>query len=224
MAPHANSPTATDFSEQIDRLPGPERPAMSESPPRFLVIGAGSRGNSYARAMRDSTNGFCVAVAEPIPFKRQQFGRNFIWGKNDPSEGQEFSDWTEFLKFELERRKRAADGESVPEGVDGVFICVQDHLHKDVIVGLKELNLHVMCEKPLATNMDDCVAIYRALLPANKDKKAEKIVSIGHVLRYSPHNMLLRKLLLEDKVIGDVLSINHTEPVGWWHFSHSYVR
>ena len=36
--------------------------------------------------------------------------------------------------------------------------------------------------------------------------------------------MLLRKLLLDEKVIGDVLSVEHTEPVGWWHFSHSYVR
>ncbi|RDL30823.1 uncharacterized protein BP5553_10168 [Venustampulla echinocandica] len=36
--------------------------------------------------------------------------------------------------------------------------------------------------------------------------------------------MLLRKLLLEDKVIGEVMSVNHTEPVGWWHFTHSHVR
>ncbi|EGS23364.1 uncharacterized protein CTHT_0010320 [Thermochaetoides thermophila DSM 1495] len=36
--------------------------------------------------------------------------------------------------------------------------------------------------------------------------------------------MLLRKLLLKDRVIGDVLSVVHTEPVGWWHFAHSYVR
>jgi predicted dehydrogenase len=50
------------------------------------------------------------------------------------------------------------------------------------------------------------------------------VFSIGHVLRYSPHNILLRKLVLEDRVIGDLLSVNHTEPVGWWHFTHSYVR
>lgn len=36
--------------------------------------------------------------------------------------------------------------------------------------------------------------------------------------------MLLRELLLEKEVVGDVLSIEHVEPVGWWHFSHSYVR
>ncbi|KAL6711137.1 hypothetical protein ACN47E_005668 [Coniothyrium glycines] len=36
--------------------------------------------------------------------------------------------------------------------------------------------------------------------------------------------MLLRHLVREENVIGDVLSIEHVEPVGWWHFSHSYVR
>jgi predicted dehydrogenase len=36
--------------------------------------------------------------------------------------------------------------------------------------------------------------------------------------------MMLRHLVLEKDVIGDVLSIEHVEPVGWWHFSHSYVR
>ncbi len=35
---------------------------------------------------------------------------------------------------------------------------------------------------------------------------------------------MLRKLLLEERIIGDVLSVVHTEPVGWWHFAHSYVR
>jgi len=43
-------------------------------------------------------------------------------------------------------------------------------------------------------------------------------------LRYSPHNILLHKLLVEEGVVGDIVSVEHTEPVGWWHFSHSYVR
>lgn len=80
-----------------------------------------------------------------------------------------------------------------------------------------------MCEKPLAPNLNDCLDIYRALLP-DSSQTPSKLFSIGHVLRYSPHNMLLRKLLVEDKVIGEVQAVNHTEPVGWNHFTHSYVR
>jgi predicted dehydrogenase len=222
MAPHADSPTFPE--EAIDRLPAPERPQLSEQPPRFMIIGAGSRGGSYARAIGESTNGVCVAIAEPIAYKRQNLGRTFIWGKAGPSEGQEFEDWKDFVTYEEERRRKAAAGETVPKGIDGVFICVQDGLHKEVIVGIEHLGLHIMCEKPLATTLNDCVSILRSLLSKDPKSAPTKIFSIGHVLRYSPHNMLLRKLLLEEKVIGEVLSINHTEPVGWWHFSHSYVR
>ncbi|KAL3427828.1 oxidoreductase [Phlyctema vagabunda] len=218
MAPHADLD-----NDDLDRMPAPPRPTFSARPPRLMIIGAGSRGNSYARATGDSTNGIIVAVAEPIAYKRQRLGELYIWGKSGPGEGQSFSTWREFVVWELERREREKKGEEVPEGIDGVFICVLDEMHKEVIVGLAPLGLHIMCEKPLATTLQDCVDIYRSLLPTGSTAPS-KIFSIGHVLRYSPHNMLLRKLLLEDRVIGDIMSVNHTEPVGWWHFTHSYVR
>lgn len=220
MAPHADFP---DVDQEIIRLPAPERPPFSPSPPRLLIIGAGNRGNAYATAIGESTNGILVSVVEPIAIKRRQLGRKFIWGKSSPSEGQEFEDWRDFVSWELERRKMAEKGEEVVEGVDGVFVCVQDQMHKEVVLGLAPLGLHIMCEKPLATSLDDCVAIYRSLL-SGSETAPQKLFSIGHVLRYSPHNMLLRKLLVEEKVIGDIMSVNHTEPIGWWHFTHSYVR
>lgn len=220
MAPHAD----TQEDENNVRLPPPSKPPMSASPPRLLIIGAGSRGAAYAKAIGESTNGICVGVVEPIIYKRRELGRKYIWGDGDPAEGQEFGDWKDFVVWEEGRRAREAAGEDVPEGVDGVFICVQDELHKAVVLGLAKLKLHIMCEKPLATTLDDCLAIYKALSPFDPSKAPETIFSVGHVLRYSPHNVFLRKLLLEDKVIGDILSINHTEPVGWWHFAHSYVR
>jgi predicted dehydrogenase len=224
MAPHAEPPSA-DQEDQVDRMPAPPRPAMSANPPRVMIVGAGSRGNAYARETGDSANGVVVAVAEPIAFKRRRLGEKYIWGKGSPSEGQEFEDWKQYLAYETDRRARAARGESVPEGVDAVFICVLDEMHKEVIIGLAPLGLHMMCEKPLTTNMDDCVAIYKSLLPGLPHTTTpSRIFSIGHVLRYSQHNIVLRKLLLEDKAIGDVLSVEHTEPVGWWHFAHSFVR
>jgi predicted dehydrogenase len=218
MASHVD----IDDMDHVVRLPPPGKPAFSSSPPRLVIIGAGSRGNVFGKAIQEFSNGVCVGIAEPIALKRQQFGSRYIWGdctSATPSDGQEFESWEEFLSWEIERRRRHEAGQQVPRGCDGVFICVQDNLHKEVILALVPLGIHIMCEKPLATNLDDCVDIYRSLYSATSH-----LFSIGHVLRYSPHNMLLRKLLLEDKVIGEPISINHTEPVGWWHFAHSFVR
>ena len=188
-------------------------------PPRVLIIGAGSRGHAYARAIKHHTNGVVAAVAEPIPYKRAEFGSSFIWGSGSPAEDQSFADWKEFLAYETARRERAAAGEGgVPPGVDAAFICVLDEMHREVVVGLAPLGLHIMCEKPLATSLEDCLEMFDAI------DTSKSLFSIGHVLRYSPHNILLRRLLLSERAIGDVISIEHTEPVGWWHFAHSYVR
>ncbi|KAL8697672.1 MAG: hypothetical protein Q9201_007005 [Fulgogasparrea decipioides] len=190
---------------------------------KLLIIGAGARGNAYAQAITESTDACVYAVADPIRQKREALGRKYIWKDNEPTTGQNFGDWKEFLNYESLRRKRREAGELAGLGVDGVFICTLDETHAEIIVGLAPLNLHLMSEKPLATTLDDCLKIYRSLRPSHAGSP-KAIFSIGHVLHYSPHNMLLRKLLVQDRAVGEVLSIEHTEPVGWWHFSHSYVR
>ena len=195
-------------------------------PLRFLVIGAGSRGSGYAATLlSDPTiNGHVSAIAEPKASKRNSFWRRYIsqgpspGSEEEPGPGEVFGCWREFLVYEVDRRRRERRGENVIEGVDGIFVCVLDQLHADIITSLAPLHLHMMTEKPLATTLHDCLRVYRSLEPDRA------IFSIGHVLRYNPHNILLRELLLENEVIGDILSIEHTEPVGYWHFSHSYVR
>ena len=198
---------------------------QGRGPLSFLIIGAGSRGNAYATAISENPtiNGFVGAIAEPIASKRHSFWRKYISGRKEPRPSDVFETWQGFLDYELDRRNREQKGESVLEGVDGVFVCVLDEMHAEIITNFAPLHLHIMSEKPLATTLQDCLRIYRSLKPPGYEPD-RAIFSIGHVLRYSPHNMLLRKLLLEDEVIGDVLSIEHTEPVGYWHFSHSYVR
>ncbi|KAF7558874.1 hypothetical protein G7046_g5282 [Stylonectria norvegica] len=211
----------TDSKEPAQKPEPPPRPEMSDTPPRFLIIGAGSRGRNYAEAINSVSNGVVAAVAEPIKFKRDVLGRDNIWDDNGPKDGQSFADWREFLQYEQNRRRRVAAGEEgLPEGVDGAFICVLDEMHREVVVGLAPLGLHIMCEKPLACSLQECIDMYKAMKPS----QASKVFSVGHVLRYSPHNIMLRKLLVEDRVIGDISSVIHTEPVGWWHFTHSYVR
>jgi predicted dehydrogenase len=200
----------------------------TESQPRkdclnFLIIGAGARGNAYAAALTQSASSVSTrigAIAEPIISKRNAFQRKYV---REHETCQLFDTWQAYVELEKGRQRREVQGERIDETIDGVFVCTLDELHAEIITALAPLGLHILSEKPLATTLRDCLSIYRSLQPPGTDSP-QAIFSIGHVLRYSPHNMLLRKLLLDDGVIGDVLSIEHTEPVGWWHFSHSYVR
>jgi predicted dehydrogenase len=49
------------------------------------------------------------------------------------------------------------------------------------------------------------------------------LLAVCHVLRYTPHTVALQRLIAED-AIGEVVGIEHLEPVGWWHAAHSFVR
>ncbi|KAF2712268.1 streptomycin biosynthesis protein StrI [Pleomassaria siparia CBS 279.74] len=208
---------------------GPGRHTFKNAP-RVLVIGAGSRGSAYAVGTLRATNCRISAVCEPVPYKRSEFGRKYIWGTDKPNHGEQFEHWRHWVEYEESRRFREAAGEKVEKGVDAVFVCVLDELHEEVVCGIAGLGVHICCEKPMSTSLESCMNIWRALKGIGVEaengevKQKESIFAICHVLRYSPHNLMLRQLVLEKEVIGDVLSIEHVEPVGNWHFSHSYVR
>lgn len=99
---------------------GSEKPPNS---PRILVIGAGSRGSAYARAIHTSTIGTVVGVAEPIEYKRNLFVSKYNLDTRE--EGLIFSSWTEIVENE-------AVIEKVKREVDGFCICTLDETHAEV--------------------------------------------------------------------------------------------
>ncbi len=229
MAPYLSDGVNSSDNSHEAYLKAPDF-QIFEHPPRILIIGAGSRGTAYAEAALQGTNAVVAAVCEPVQSKREAFGKKFVWTDKQPAQaGQQFTGWKQWVEYEEVRREDEAKGSSREPGIDAVFVCVLDEMHEEVVCGIAHLNVHICCEKPLSTRLESCIRMYKALNDAKKDNEAngtrkEPVFGICHVLRYSPHNMLLRHLVREKNVIGDILSIEHTEPVGWWHFSHSYVR
>jgi predicted dehydrogenase len=206
---------------------------LNPNAPRIVVIGAGSQGHAYSAPIAKLGFGTIAAVCDPIASKRETFGRRYMWGLSTPARTplahEEFEDWEDFIKYEQDRRKRVKageikDGDAEFKGVDTAFICVLDELHVHVIKALAPLGMHIMCEKPLAARLNDCVSILGAMKREWEATGKKTIFGIGHVLRYSPQNVLLRKLVREEKILGDLLSVEHTEPIGWWHMAHSFVR
>ena len=76
---------------------------------------------------------------------------------------------------------------------------------------------HILLEKPMAPTAKECRRIISAV------KRHRVLFAVCHVLRYTAYTRKL-KALVESGVIGDVVNIQHLEPVGYWHQAHSFVR
>ena len=69
----------------------------------------------------------------------------------------------------------------------------------------------------MAVTLADCVDIARLV------EESRLIFGVGHVLRYSPYNVSMKEII-DSGAIGDIVNIQHIEPIGFEHFAHSYVR
>jgi predicted dehydrogenase len=54
-------------------------------------------------------------------------------------------------------------------------------------------------------------------------EKAGVLLAVGHVLRYTRYTAMVREVVASGR-LGDIVSVQHLEPVGFWHHAHSYVR
>jgi len=163
------------------------------------VLGAGSRGRAYgAWVAAHPERARVVMVAEPDPTRRQAFAALHAI----PPE-KCFESWEECL---------ASGGRA-----DAVLVCLQDAYHVQPTLQALDRGFHVLLEKPMALSEDECRLI------ADAADKSGRIFGVCHVLRYTPYTRHLRDLLAKGAV-GEIVSIEHLEPVGWWHHAHSYVR
>ncbi len=168
-------------------------------PLTFLVVGAGGRGFAYANlALKMPTLAKVVAVAEPRDFHREKMVR-----KHGIAPELVFRDWRDAAK-----RGRVADA---------VAICTQDAKHEECVMAFAKLGYHILLEKPMAPTAAACRRI------VDEVRKYGKTFAVCHVLRYTPYTRAV-KALVDSGRIGDVVSVDHVEPVGFWHQAHSYVR
>jgi predicted dehydrogenase len=164
----------------------------------LLVVGAGQRGAAYARHAVATGAGRVVAVAEPEPGRRERFAREF----GLPAD-RVFDGWAQ-----LRGAGRLADA---------AIVATQDRDHEGPAVLLAGQGYHLLLEKPMAPVESSASRIAAAV------RDAGVLFAVCHVLRYTAYTDVV-KGLLEAGRIGRVVSIQHLEPVGWWHHAHSFVR
>ncbi|GAB3210306.1 Gfo/Idh/MocA family protein [Marinactinospora thermotolerans] len=169
------------------------------SPVRVLIVGAGSRGGGYAEWIRRHPEvARVVAVAEPRAAYREPLA-----DAHGVAAGLRFTDWREVA--------------ALPRLADVALVCTLDDAHVEPAVALADRGYHLLVEKPLAQTRADCEAIVTAA------RRNGVLLGVCHVLRYAPYTRMVKQIV-ESGRIGEIVSVDHVEPVGFWHQAHSYVR
>jgi predicted dehydrogenase len=165
----------------------------------LLIVGAGSRGSTFADwARRHPSEARVVAVAEPRAVYRDRLG-----DVHDVPSTHRFADW----------REAVAHGRVA----DAVVVATLDRDHTEPALAFAEQGYAMLIEKPLAPTEEECREIAGAV------ERAGIVAAVAHVMRYTPYTRALKRLL-DDGAVGEVVSIDHLEPVGFLHQAHSYVR
>ena len=94
--------------------------------------------------------------------------------------------------------------------VDWVLIGSWNVHHREHAVAAFDAGKHVFCEKPLATTMDDLLAIRDA------HARSGKMLVMGLTLRYSPHYRAIKKII-DDGEIGRIISFEFNETLDFNH-------
>jgi len=168
-------------------------------PVTCVVIGAGGRGSVYASyAEKFPKELKIVGVAEPIAHRRENMAKTH----NIPEKYQ-WTTWEHALE--------------IPKFADALIITTPDHLHYAPAMKGMELGYDLLLEKAIAQTWDECRDILR------QSKKCGSIVAVCHVLRYTPYFRQM-KAIIDSGELGEVVSVQHLEPVNNIHMSHSFVR
>jgi UDP-N-acetyl-2-amino-2-deoxyglucuronate dehydrogenase len=100
------------------------------------------------------------------------------------------------------------------EDVDIVIVTSPPRVHPEQVMAAAAAGKHVLVEKPMARNADDC----RAMVKACDDAGVTLAVVSQHRFRNSPRAV---KQLIDDAVIGDLRMVQVTGVDQWWDMTES---
>lgn len=170
------------------------------TPITAVLLGAGQRGlhdyGPFALAHPDELT--FVAVAEPNEERRRSFAEAH---RIPPS--MQFADHRELLA-----KGRIADA---------CLNATQDRDHLASSLAAIDAGYDLLLEKPIATRVEESAAIVAAA-------EAKGIVlEVCHVLRYTTFFAKVHAIIASGR-LGELVTIEHRENVGYAHMAHSYVR
>lgn len=204
LLPSAEADAQTKQGTQTrpnQRLPAPSeldyrKPAR---PVTAVIIGHGNRGRLYGGFSGDMQDDWrVVGVAEPIRYRNDDAAKAY----GIPDEHR-FDTW-----------ERVFDQ---PKFADVCVISTPDDLHYSPAMAALAQGYDLLLEKPIAMTWQQCKDIHALATRKNA------IVGVCHVLRYAPYFVQMHEVV-RSGMIGQIVSVQHIEPIEHIHMSHSFVR
>lgn len=141
--------------------------AQSEKPIRLAIIGTGHRGWAHLAILKTMPQFQVVALADPTP-------ENLDRGATLAPGAKTYSDYHKLL--------------SEQKDIDAVVVIVPSFLHAEITIAALEHGLPVLCEKPMATRVEDANRMIEA------SRKAGKLLYIGFQKRLVPVTSKMHEL------------------------------
>jgi predicted dehydrogenase len=139
---------------------------------RVGVIGVGVMGSNHARVLAGLPGVELVAVADP---DRQQ---------------------ARFVSEALGTAAVEDVGALLPLGIDAVTIAAPTHLHHDIALACIKRGVHVLVEKPIASNPDEGRSIVAAA------RRAGVVLMVGHVERFNPAVETIKDAIRGEEILS----------------------
>ncbi len=189
--------TANDRVQKI--IPQKLDDTKYDSPLTAITLGAGARGNTYGNFANSYPKQLkIVGVAEPISIRNERYAQ-----KHTIEEKHRFTTWEHVFEK--------------PKFADAIIITTPDDLHYGPCMAALKMGYDILLEKPISPSEEQCREILELSI------KTKRIVAVCHVLRYAPYFKKMKEIVASG-VLGQLMSINHFEPIQHIHMAHSFVR
>ena len=165
---------------------------------KIALIGYGNRGRLYSSFIKDNLDKIdYVAI---VDYRAKEIENDI---KNNTNVKYIFSSDEELFNAKL--------------NIDLVLICSMDKYHFAQAKKCLQNGYNILIEKPISANIDEVNELNELA-----SKKKLKVV-VTYVLRYTLFYRRIKEIIISKK-IGDIVNINTTENVAYWHQAHSYTR
>ena len=149
--------------------------AQDEKPIRLAIIGTGHRGWAHIEAIKAIPGFEIVALADPTPANLDHAASMVPGAKT-------YADYRRMLAEQKD--------------LDAVAVITPSFLHAEVTIAALNRGLHVLCEKPMATKVEDANRMIEA------SKKSGKLLYIGFQKRFNPAHAKLHELAAAGEIGG----------------------